>query len=273
MTTASADPSVAVVTGGASGIGLAFAHAYAERGLRVVIADIDDAALQQARQDLTEVGGEVDCVTVDLRDAASLAHLGEVATGIGRVAAVCLNAGVTSAGSPIWDTPQETVDFLIDVNLRGLYRSVAAFVPRLIAQDGRADLIITASMAGMVASPYSAAYAASKAGAVALAKALRAELQTVAPAIRCVLLNPGMVKTNLIRTSAARQPTAARMADDLVAGSHEALNLAGVPPREAVSWALQAAEENRFWALPPSGDPFTAMLDVELDELRRAMGQ
>ena len=103
-----------------------------------------------------------------------------------------------------------------------------------------ADLVITASMGGMVATPYSGAYAASKAASIALAKSLRAELRTVAPAVRIAVLNPGVVATNLIRTSAARLPGGASMSADLVQVSHDFLNQTGVDPDEAVSWALRA---------------------------------
>jgi NAD(P)-dependent dehydrogenase (short-subunit alcohol dehydrogenase family) len=258
---------VAVITGGASGIGLAFARAYAERGAHVVMGDIDEAAMARARAGLSESGATVDCVRLDLQDAASVAHFGEVASGFGSLAALCLNAGVTSTGSTVWETPEATYDFVVGVNLLGLFHSIKTFVPRLIAQGGAADLVITASMAGMVTSPYSGVYAASKAGAIALAKSLRAELAMVAPSIRVALLNPGMVKTNLIRTSAARLPSAASLSDEQVLGMHDALNQAGVDPEVAVSWALGALDKGQFWALPVPGDPFAEMLEAELAEL------
>ncbi len=259
---------VAVVTGGASGIGLAFARAYAARGVRVVIADIDESAMERARAQLWEQGAKVECVRVDLQDAGSVAELGEVAAGFGTLGAVCLNAGVTSAGTAVWETADATYNFVVGVNLRGLFHGIKAFVPRLVEQGSAADLVITASMAGMVASPYSGVYAASKAGAIALAKALRAELAMVAPSVRVVLLNPGMVKTNLIRTSAAQLLIDGSISDDLVGGMHDVLNQSGVEPDVAVAWALHALEERTFWALPAAGDPFVAMLDAELTELR-----
>lgn len=258
---------VAVITGGASGIGLAFARAYAEKGAHVVIVDIDESAMEQARAHLAASGAPVDCIRVDLQDAASIAELGDFASGLGSLAAVCLNAGVTSTGSTVWDTADGTYDFVVGVNLLGLFHSIKTFVPRLVHQGTVADLVITASMAGMVTSPYSGVYAASKAGAIALAKSLRAELAMVAPTIRVALLNPGMVKTNLIRTSAARIPSGASMSDESVQGMHDALNQAGVDPSEAVSWALRALQEGRFWALPDAGDPFFALLQAELVEL------
>jgi NAD(P)-dependent dehydrogenase (short-subunit alcohol dehydrogenase family) len=260
---------VAVITGGASGIGLAFARAYASRGDHVVIGDIDESAMRRARAELAASGANVECVPVDLQDTGSLAALGRIASGLGTLSAVCLNAGVTSTGSPVWETASSTFDFVIGVNLQGLFHSIRTFVPLLIEQDVAADLIITASMAGMVTSPYSGAYAASKAGAIGLAKALRAELAVAAPAIRVALLNPGMVKTNLIRTSAARLPAGAAMPSDLVQGSHDALNQAGVDPDTAVSWALNAVQDGQFWALPDATDPFRALLDGELDDLRK----
>lgn len=262
---------VAVVTGGASGIGRAFAHAYAQRGAHVVIGDIDETAMQRTRGELVRLGARVECVPLDLQDARSVADLGEVACGIGPLGAVCLNAGVTATGSTLWETSPDTYDFVVGVNLRGLFHSIQTFVPVLIEQGVAADLIITASMAGMVASPYSGVYAASKAGAIALAKSLRDELSTVAPAIRIALLNPGMVKTNLIRTSAARLPRSANMPEALVQGGHDALNQAGVDPEVATAWAFNALQEQRFWALPDANDPFCVLLDKELAELREAV--
>ena len=72
---------------------------------------------------------------MDLQDAASVAHLGDLAAGLDRLVAVCLNAGVTSTGSPVWDTAAATFDFVVGVNLRGLFHSVTTFVP-LLRQPG-----------------------------------------------------------------------------------------------------------------------------------------
>jgi NAD(P)-dependent dehydrogenase (short-subunit alcohol dehydrogenase family) len=259
---------VAVVTGGASGIGRALAHSYAGAGAHVLIADIDEPALRRAREELVAAGATVDTAVVDLCDLDSLTRLASAASKLGSLSAICLNAGVTATGNPLWETPSEVFDFVFEVNLRGLFHSIRTLVPILITQATPAEIIITASMAGMVASPYSGAYGASKAGAVALAKALRAELATLAPYLRVVVLNPGMVKTNLMRTSAARVQGRATVPAEVVDGTHEALNQLGVSPAEAVSWTRRAIADNRFWALPPGGDPFMEMLDVELSELR-----
>jgi NAD(P)-dependent dehydrogenase (short-subunit alcohol dehydrogenase family) len=269
-TTARSDAGVAVVTGGASGIGLALARHYAAIGACVLVADIDQQGMDCAATELEECGATVVTVAVDLCDSDAVRGLAEAASDLGPVTAVCLNAGVMASGTTVWETPDETTDFVMGVNFKAVLHGIKAFVPRLIAQGSAADLIITASMAGMVTSQYSGVYSASKAAVVALVKTMRAELQAAAPEIRVGLLNPGMVKTNLIRSSAARLPTTGAMPTELIEGGHALLNQSGVEPGEAVSWVMRALDQNRFWALPPQGDPFMAILDTEQEELARA---
>jgi NAD(P)-dependent dehydrogenase (short-subunit alcohol dehydrogenase family) len=269
-TTGRSDTGVAVVTGGASGIGLALARHYAATGACVLIADIDQQSMACAATELKEYGATVVTVAVDLCDADAVRRLAPAAADLGPVTAVCLNAGVMASGTTVWETPDDTTDFVMGVNFKAVLNGIKAFVPRLIAQGSAADLIITASMAGMVTSPYSGVYSASKAAVVALVKTMRAELHDAAPEIRVGLLNPGMVKTNLIRSSAARLPTTGAMPMELIEGGHALLNQSGVEPGEAVSWVMRALDQNRFWALPPQGDPFTAILDTEQEELARA---
>jgi NAD(P)-dependent dehydrogenase (short-subunit alcohol dehydrogenase family) len=263
--------SVAVVTGGASGIGLALAHAFGGQGDNVLIADLDAAAMTGAVTQLEAAGIEAHSYVVDLRDHDAVVSLAARAQELGTIRTVCMNAGVSTTGLNIWETPPQAFDFVLDVNLRGLYHSVAAFVPVLLKQERPANVVITASMAGLVASPNSASYSASKAGAVALTKALRVELANIAPHIKVALLLPGMVQTNLQRTSAAQQPAAGAMSSELVEASHNALNSFGVSPQAAASWVLAALEQNRFWVLPPDDDPFLESLIGELAELRSSI--
>ena len=128
-------------------------------------------------------------------------------------------------------------------------------------------MVITASMAGMVDIALQRRIRSQQGRRHRAGEIIARRIGQVAPAIRVALLNPGMVKTNLIRTSAARIPSGASMSDESVQGMHDALNQAGVDPSEAVSWALRALQEGRFWALPDAGDPFFALLQAELVEL------
>lgn len=262
---------VAIVTGGASGIGLALARAYGKRGTHVLIADIDANALQNACRQLASENIAATSVIVDLRRPEMIDEMLGKAKELGLITAVCMNAGVTSTGATIWETPPEVFDFIVDINLRGLFNTIRGVVPELLTQNTSADIVITASMAGMVTSATSGAYAASKAGAIAFAKALRAELAATAPFLRIALLNPGMVKTNLLRSSAAQQPEKGAMDPGLVEGSHEALNQLGVTSDEVAAWVVEALEVGRFWVFPPADDIFSSVLSQEIGEIAEAL--
>ncbi len=260
---------VALITGGASGIGRAFAEAAIDRGLQVVLADIDVDRLDATAKTLRADGGTVRTCRVDLTDEASIVEAAAAAHEFGPLRLACLNAGVTSSGRTTWMTPPEIYDSVVGVNLGGLFNSIRAIVPGLVAQQQSSGIVITASMAGLVASAYSGVYAASKAGAVALGLALRDELGGEAPQVRVTLLAPGVVKTDLMKTSV--QVVGENALDASLADvAHDALNSAGAEPRDVVEEALQALDQERFWALPPEDDGFSAMLQSQLDELAEA---
>jgi short-subunit dehydrogenase len=182
-----------------------------------------------------------------------------------------MNAGVTAFGPATWDTSPSSFLAVMNVNLGGLFNSIRGFVPVLKAQEIQSGIIITASMAGLVASPYSAVYAASKAAAVAMARALRGELEAEAPHVAVTLLAPGMVQTNLLHSSAAVLTNGLSLDPEMAEAAHLALNEQGVPAAEAASWALTAADEGQFWALPPAGDPFRELFGAEIAQLRELM--
>lgn len=267
MTEASKE--VAVVTGAASGIGLALATAFGNQGKRVLLADLDAATLGAAQQRLSDQGIEAFSATLDVRDQVAGEDLAQQACELGTLAAVCCNAGVTSTGTNVWETPDSIFDFVFGVNFHGLVNCVRAFTPRLIAQAAPSTVVVTASMAGLVTSPGSGAYAASKAAAIAVTKSLRRELAATAPHVGVVLLNPGMVKTNLMHTSATQQPGAIQ--SEFVEASHGNLNELGVEPGVAAAWVLDAIDGGRFWAFPPSEDMFSSMFASELDEMAGAI--
>jgi NAD(P)-dependent dehydrogenase (short-subunit alcohol dehydrogenase family) len=257
---------IAVVTGGASGIGFALARAYGLRGAHVLIADIDAEALDVAEVELAREGIESTAMVVDLRNFLAVGELRNRAQALGVIGAICMNAGVTASGNVLWKTSASQFDFVFDVNVRGLYHCVRSFVPALIAQARPAEIVITASMAGMVTSTHSGAYAASKAAVIAMAKALRLELQSAAPFLRLALLNPGMVKTNLMHTSASQAPHHGEMDADLVEDSHRALNQLGV-----ADWVMHALANKRFWVFSPESDMFSIALLEEITEIQKAL--
>jgi NAD(P)-dependent dehydrogenase (short-subunit alcohol dehydrogenase family) len=254
---------VAVVTGGASGIGLGIAHACAAAGMRVVLADVNTDRLEDAAARIDASGADVLAVPTDVRDPAAVAELARrTVDAFGAAHLVCNNAGVSAIGRQ-WETPIDDWNWIVAVNLMGVVHGVHAFVPILIEQD-EAHVVNTASMSGLLASPGMGAYVASKHGVVGLTKALRADLARW-PHVGVSVVCPGAVATNLpenVRTL-GRPRDAAHV---------EALreNLAvAMDPREAGQIVVDAVRDDRFWVFP-NGAPHLELLERDLEELRAA---
>ncbi len=198
---------VAFITGGASGIGLGLAQACLAAGMKVAIADINEAALATAASAL---GGTVVPVVLDITKAASWAAALDTAEAkLGPVGLLCNNAGLGQGrradGGPVLmaDMPEEVWRLVIDTNLHGTYLGIRAAVPRMIVAGRGGHVVNTASMAGLIAPGGLTAYAASKYAVVGLSESLRAELapQGIGVSVLC----PGAVSTNFYVTSAVRR--------------------------------------------------------------------
>lgn len=237
-----------------------------------MIVDRDERALRDARTTLSQRGVSAVGELVDLCDATAVDAVAARVEPLGPISALCLNAGVNGGGAHVWETPQSAFDFVFSVNVWSLVNSIRSFVPMLIAQARPADLAVTASLAGLVSLPRCATYLASKSVAVALARALRVELASAAPAVRVVCLAPAMVKTNLYRTTAAHEPEEIRKSDDAVAESEARQHTLGASPEDVAQWVLDALDANQFWVLPDGDDPFVRQLREELAELTRVAG-
>ena len=262
----------AVVTGGASGIGLALARAYGRRGATPVLVDRDDRALHAALADLAADGIDATGRIVDLTDGAAVNAIASDIASLGPISALCLNAGVAGGGEYVWETAQSGFDFVFGVNVWALVNSIRSLVPLLIDQDRRCDVVVTASLAGLIALPRCSTYLASKAAAVALAKALRVELAAAAPNVRVACLAPAMVKTNLHRTTADQEASATRKTDEAIAASEATQNALGASPDDVAGWVLDAVDAHRFWVLSSADDSFVGQLRDELEELMSAAG-
>src|SRR5437660_3348982 len=143
---------VAVVTGAASGIGLALCERFAGEGLRVVMADVEAAPLDAAAERLAGSGAEVLAVVTDVARPEQVDALRDRALdAFGAVHVVCNNAGVGSSGAgPLWEMPRDDWDWLMGVNLGGVLNGIRAFVPLLLEQPA-AHVVNTASIAGLTA--------------------------------------------------------------------------------------------------------------------------
>lgn len=186
---------VAVITGGASGIGFAAARRLASRGVRLMLADIEESVLDRAVTELSETGTTVEGVVCDVGDLKAVQHLADTAfEKMGAVHIVFHNAGV-AVGGPIAEMKHSDWEWTMRVNLWGPIHGVEAFTQRMIAQGQGGHMLFTASFAGLVPNVGLGPYCVSKYGVVALAEVLRRELR--AHDIGVSVLCPMRVATNI----------------------------------------------------------------------------
>jgi NAD(P)-dependent dehydrogenase (short-subunit alcohol dehydrogenase family) len=242
----------AVVTGGASGIGLATAKVLASKGAKVVLADIEQGALDTAVAGLRDSGAEAHGVVCDVRSLEAVQAMADAAfDAVGAVHVVFNNAGI-AVGGPILDMTHDDWRWTIDVDLWGPIHGVEAFLPRIVEQREGGHILFTASFAGLVPNTGLGPYCVAKYGVVALAEVLWRELRE--HQIGVTVLCPMRVGTNIGNSERNRQieygqsqPTA--QVADQDAGNPD---LAGrvIEVDNVARLTVDAIEQNRLYVLP-----------------------
>jgi NAD(P)-dependent dehydrogenase (short-subunit alcohol dehydrogenase family) len=191
---------VAVITGGATGIGYALATGLADKGLSVVLADNDVVGLSKAGESLRAKGATVLCVPTDVADRATIQSLREqVIAAFGRVDIICNNAGIYSGMQPVWHIDLAAWRRLFEINYWGVVFGIQEFIPILIEQ-GSGHVVNTASMSGLSTVPGSADYGSAKHALIAISETLRADLDLAGHNnIGVTLLCPSVVMTDMGR--------------------------------------------------------------------------
>jgi NAD(P)-dependent dehydrogenase (short-subunit alcohol dehydrogenase family) len=189
---------VAVVTGAAQGLGRALAAGLIDRGVSVVLADIATEQLHMTAKALTARGADVLPVVTDVSDPVAVTTLAaRTLDYFGRVDLVVNNAGIgVGGGQPLWQTDAQDWQRVLAVNLLGVVHGIQAFMPHLVTA-GAGHVVNIASLAGLSAQPFSAAYCASKHAVVAVSETLRRELDILDLPIGVTVVCPGLVRTPL----------------------------------------------------------------------------
>jgi NAD(P)-dependent dehydrogenase (short-subunit alcohol dehydrogenase family) len=210
---------VAVVTGGASGIGFALARAAGGHGLHVVLADVRADALAAAGARLRAAGAAVTTVVADVSRLADIERIARTAFELGSVQLVCSNAGIVVPGRA-WEITAADWERVMGVNFMATVHLVRTFVPRLIEEQEPARLLVTGSMASVTARAGISPYVAAKHALLGLCESVNQELAAAGAAVGVTLLLPGKVATGMSREDypdAITADEAARIAFDAVA--------------------------------------------------------
>ncbi len=242
---------VAVITGGAGGIGAALGNAFAARGAKLVLADLDEKGLGGVVRDLEKSGAQVLGVPTDVSKPESVEALAEATLHrFGAVHVVCNNAGVATFG-PIAKSTRKDWEFTMNVNFWGVVNGVQSFVPRLIAQGQGGHVVNTASMAGLVGMRWLGVYCASKFAVVGLTESLFVELRD--QGIGASVLCPMIVQTNINENSLRMRPAELRnpAGTDLQQTGGAAPPMVGgtIQPRELALRVVRAVERKELYIL------------------------
>ena len=247
---------VAVVTGAASGIGFAIAERCVGERMKVVLADVEDDALEIAADKLAQ-RGSVLAVHTDVSVAESVEELRRQAEAFGPVHLVCNNAGVSTAGpGAAWETPLSAWQWVLEVNLWGVIHGIRAFLPAMVERD-QGHIVNTASIAGFLPFPFAAPYAASKHAVVGISTSIFHELAIRGSHVHVSVLCPGWIRTRIVdaernwpdRLGALPAADTNQLAEMMRAMLKQLIDT-GMEPAMVAEQVLDAVRSDRFWVLP-----------------------
>ncbi len=241
---------VAVVTGAASGIGLALAERFARAGLDVVLADVEETALQAAAQQIASLGVKTLAVPTDVSDEAAVNELAAASVDrFGAVHVVCNNAGVTSRADP-WSGPVSAWRWVLGVNLWGVIHGIRAFLPLLTAQR-ESHIVNTASAAGLIPAT-TPAYDAAKHAVVAVSEDLYRAMKVAGLGVGVSVVCPGWVRAGIGLAernwpqSLGEVPPPAAAAGVMAPHYRRAIS-EGMAPAAVAGLVADAIAADRFW--------------------------
>ena len=247
---------VAVITGGASGLGRAMADRFAREGMRIVLADVEPHALANAEAEMKAAGAEVISVRTDVSKAADVEALAQkTLAAFGAVHLVANNAGVAPLGNA-WENSVADWEWTLGVNLWGVIHGVRVFTPIMLAQGGEAHIVNTASVSGLISPPGSAMYNVTKHAVVTLTETLYHDLALKQARIGCSVLCPAYVPTGIVDSernrpallqNPAREKTAEQQAREALL--RKAVTSGKQSATDVAQKVFEAVRDGRFYIL------------------------
>ena len=275
---------VAVITGGASGVGRSLAFALGRCGAKIAVGDVDAAAMAQVQSDLA--AENIDCI-VEFCDVTAVDSLNSLAdktqSAFGAIHLVFANAGIGAGESgAMWDYSEKDWQWCLNVNLWGVINSISAFMPRLVAQNEEAHFVVTGSGNGaLLVYPDQPIYTASKAAVHAITENLHYQVQAAQSPVKVSALFPGphVVDTGLFNSGRVRpedlkkdsvgNESGISSVDDMKKMCAEfGIELQTTHPDEVAEMALEGLQKNAFWLLattPDTDDKIRARADMILN--------
>ena len=264
----------AVITGGASGMGRAFATRFGAAGMNLVLADVEVPALDTAVAELTAAGVNVIGVPTDVSRRSDMDELAAAAeAAFGDVHIVCLNAGVGGGNGSMETLTEADWAWTLGVNLWGIIHGVAAFVGGM-KERNEGHVVITASIAGHTSFPGMGPYNVSKHAAVTIAETLFSELRDADSAVGVSCLCPGIVSTNIItsernRPEELRQPIIApELPPEAAAAAGAMMDIftTAKPPAEVAELVHDAVVNRQFYVF--TDEVYTPAINTRIDDIR-----
>lgn len=267
---------VALVTGAASGIGLALATRFAEEGMKLVLADIESAALDSAHAAIRAKSAEAIAVRADVMHEEEVKRLADAAfDAFGNVHILCNNAGVSGGmGSEgLWTLAQQDWNWVLGVNFFGVLYGIRHFVPRMLEKGESGHIVNTASVAGLVSGMTGGPYTVSKHAVVALSETLYKDLKARNAKISASVLCPGWVNTRILDSARNRpeelstpQPTLSREMLARLALIRNFLK-EGFSPQEIAAQVVDAIRNDTFYIVIAQPNVQDA-INLRLEDLR-----
>ena len=255
----------AVVTGAASGMGLAFARRFAAEGMNVVLADIEEEALEAQVRQLEQEERAVLGVVVNTMRREALEELRDrTIAEYGNIHILCNNAGVTSredaglgagnGGLAVWEVPDSTWDWVMGVNFWGVLYGLQVFMPHMHGHGEEGHIVNTASVAGLI--PGGSAYSVSKHGVLTLTEGLHGQLKLLGSKIGASVLCPGFVNTKIAEAERNRPAEFGEKLTEMTDEQTQAVAAilgSGMDPADVAELVFNSIVEERCYILPHAG--------------------